>query len=78
MSAHLTQYLCDIHILELCVKDTFNNTPGMKTILKKTKKLAKFTHKSTVAAKELKERRKNRIFPSEKLPTPQTLDGAAD
>ena len=54
LSAHLTQHLCDIHTLELVVKDAFNNTPGMKTLLKKTKKLAKYTHKSTVAARELK------------------------
>ena len=54
LSAHLTQHLCDIHTLELVVKDAFNNTPGMKALLKKTKKLAKYTHKSTVAARELK------------------------
>ena len=36
------------------MKDAFNNTPGMKTLLKKTKKLAKYTHKSAIAARELK------------------------
>ena len=70
MSAHLTQYLCDIHTLELCVKDTFNNTLGMKTILKKTKKLAKFTHKSTVAAKELKREAEKQNIPFRKIANP--------
>ena len=70
MSAHLTQYLCDIHTIELCVKDTFNNTPGMKTILKKTKKLAKFTHKSTVAAKELKREAEKQNIPFRKIANP--------
>lgn len=70
MSAHLTQYLCDIHTLELCVKDTFDNTPGMKMILKKTKKLAKFTHKSTVAARELKREAKKQDIPFRKIANP--------
>ena len=35
MSSHLLQHLCDIYTLELCVKDTFENTLGMKTVLKK-------------------------------------------
>ena len=70
MSDHLSQHLCDIHTLELCVKDSFNNTPGMKTILKKTKKLAKFVHKSTVAARELKREAKKQNIPYRKIANP--------
>ena len=70
MSGHLSQHLCDIHTLELCVKDTFENTPGMKTILKKTKKLAKFVHKSTVAARELKREAKKQNIPYRKIANP--------
>ena len=34
-SNYLTQYLCDIHTLELVIKDAIKNTPGMADILKK-------------------------------------------
>ena len=54
LSGYLNQYLCVIHTLELATKDTSKNTPGMKELSKKTKKLGRFTHKSTVATKELK------------------------
>ena len=54
LSGHLKQYLCAIHTLELATKDTSKNTPGMKDLSKKTKKLGRITHKSTVATKELK------------------------
>ena len=70
MSGHLPQHLCDIHTLELCVKDTFENTQGMKTILRKTKKLAKFVHKSTVAARELKREAKKQHIPYRKIANP--------
>ena len=53
LSRHLKQYLCDIHTLELGVKDTFKKVSGMKALLKKTKALAKFIHKITVAASQL-------------------------
>ena len=52
LSGYLNQYLCVIHTLELATKDTSKNTPGMKELSKKTKKLGRFTHKSTVATKE--------------------------
>ena len=45
-SNYLTQYLCDIHTLELVIKDAIKNTPGMADILKKTKSIAKFVTKS--------------------------------
>ena len=53
LSRHLKQYLCDIHTLELAVKDTFKNVPGMKSVTKKCKAIGKFTHKSTEANKAL-------------------------
>jgi hypothetical protein len=53
LSLYLKQYLCDIHTLELAVKDTFKNTLGMNGVLIKTKALGKFTHKSTVATNML-------------------------
>ena len=52
------------------MKDTFNNTPGMKAILQKTKKIAKFTHKSTVAAKELKREAQKQDIPFRKIANP--------
>ena len=52
LSKHLEQYLCDIHTLELGVKDTFKNVLGMKSLMKKTRAIAKYTHKSTVASIE--------------------------
>ena len=55
LSMHLNQYLCNIHTIELAVKNTFNNVPGVKVLLKKTRALAKFVKKSpTAAEKELK------------------------
>ena len=32
LSRHLKQYLCDIHTLELSVKDTFKSVPGIKSV----------------------------------------------
>ena len=54
LSGYLNQYLCVIHTRELATKDTSKNTPGMKDLSKKTKKLGRFAHKSTLATKELK------------------------
>ena len=39
LSLHLNQYLCDIHTIELAVKDTFKNVPGVKILLKKNKSI---------------------------------------
>ena len=54
MSMYLKQYLCDIHTLELSVKDTFKNTVGMDNVVKRCKAIGKFTHKGTVANGMLK------------------------
>ena len=54
LSSYLEQYFCSIHTLELGVKDTFKNVPGMQAVVIKTKALGKFTHKSTVANEALK------------------------
>ena len=54
LSRHLKQYLCSIHTLELGVKGTFKNVPGMKSVLKKSKAIGTFTHTSTVATTDLK------------------------
>jgi hypothetical protein len=64
LSQYLHQYLCDIHTLELAVKDCFKNTPGMSKVVKKCKAIGKFTHQSTVAAGMLKKEaiRENIIF----------------
>ena len=37
LSMYLKQYLCDIHTLELAVKDAFKNVPGMDSVTKKCK-----------------------------------------
>ena len=52
LSQYLTEYNCDIHTLELCIKYSFRDTPGM---LKATKALAKFVNKSSKALKQLKD-----------------------
>ena len=71
LSRHLNQYLCDIHTLELAVKDTFKNTLGVKVLLKKTRALAKFTKKSpTVAERELKREAEKENVPFRKLANP--------
>ena len=54
LSQFLSQYLCDIHTLELAVKDCFKNTPGMSSVVKKCKGIGKFTHQSTEATKMLR------------------------
>ena len=39
LSKYLKEYNCDIHTLELCVKDSFENTQGMNRTLKSAKLL---------------------------------------
>ena len=56
LSKHLKPYYCDLHTVQLSVRDTFKDVPGVRTILKKTKKIAKKTHKSTKAMDELKKK----------------------
>ena len=43
-SEYLTEYNCTIHTIQLAIHDTFKDVPGMKTVLKKSKKLAKHAH----------------------------------
>ena len=50
MYRYLTQYLCDIHTLQLSIEDTFAEVEGMAEVLKKCKALAKLTHTSTTLA----------------------------
>jgi hypothetical protein len=52
-SQYLIQYFCDIHTLQLGINDTFKNVPGMKTVLSRSKEIAKYTHQSPVAMNEL-------------------------
>ena len=56
LSEHLKPYYCDLHTVQLSVRDTFKDVPGVRTLLKKTKKIAKKTHKSTKAMDELKKK----------------------
>ena len=71
LSMHLNQYLCNIHTIELAVKDTFNTVPGVKVLLKKTRALAKFVKKSpTAAEKELKKESEKEQVPYRKLANP--------
>ena len=71
LSLHLNQYLCDIHTIELCVKDTFKNVPGVKILLKKTRALAKFVKKSpTLAEKELRKESEKEQVAYRKLANP--------
>ena len=71
LSLHLNQYLCDIHTIELAVKDTFKNVPGVKALLKKTRALAKFVKKSpTAAEKELRKESEKEKVAYRKLANP--------
>merc|ERR1712208_254404 len=40
MSSYLTEYNCDIHTLELVLKDGIQASPAVEAVLKKTKKIA--------------------------------------
>jgi hypothetical protein len=58
LSEHLTQYLCDNHTLSLGVGDTFKATVAgakMLELLEKSKSLAKLTHQSGPALRQLRE-----------------------
>ena len=55
LSEHLIEYTCDIHKLELVIKDALKKTEGMVRIITNTKKLAQFVNKSPVALQELKD-----------------------
>ena len=70
LSMYLKQYLCDIHTLELAVKDTFKNVPGMKRVTKKCKAIGKFTHQSTVANSVLKKEAKKEKIKFKKVVNP--------
>ena len=54
LSQFLSQYLFDIHRLELLVKDCFKKTPGMSKVVTKCKIIGKFAHQSTEATKALR------------------------
>ena len=70
LSTYLKQYFCSIHTLELGVKDTFKNVPGMQSVVKKTKAMAKFVHKSTVANEALKNEAKRENVKFKQLVNP--------
>ena len=70
LSLHLKQYLCDIHTLELAVKDTFKNVSGMDSVMKKCKAIGKFTHQSTVANEALKKEAKKENIKFKKVINP--------
>ena len=54
-SQYLTEYNCDIHTLELCIKYSFRDTPGMLDVLRASKQVAKFVNKSSKAQTQLKD-----------------------
>ena len=61
------------------VSKTLSTTPlEWKRFWRKPKNWQSSHTKAQLLPRSWKERQKNRTFPSEKLPTPQTLDGAAD
>ena len=51
-SRYLERYPCDIHTLNLCVDNTFEQVEGMNNVNKKCKALSKLTHQSTSVANE--------------------------
>ena len=54
LSEHLIETNCSIHTLELVVKDGVKNTQSVINVLKKSKGIAKYVNKSTVATTDLK------------------------
>ena len=70
LSDGLTEYTCDLHTLQLGILDTFKSVPGMKSVLSKSKEIAKFTHKSPDALKELKAESKRQNINFLKLANP--------
>ena len=70
LSTYLKEYFCSIHTLELAVKDTFSNVPGMSAVVKKTKALAKYVHKSTPAKEALKNEAKKESLKFRQLVNP--------
>ena len=53
LSKRLDQYLCNNHILQCAVRDSFGMTAGMDDAFQTCKDLASLTHQSTVAAELL-------------------------
>ena len=51
---YLEVYFCDLHTMQLAIRDSFKDVPGISKLLKKTKKIGKFSHRSTKAMDELK------------------------
>ena len=70
LTAGLLQYLCDNHTMELAVKDTFTNVPGMSNVLRKSKGVSKFTHDSCPALEQLKSEARKEKIPFRKLKNP--------
>ena len=53
-SKYLVEYNCDIHTVQLGINDTFKQVEGMKSVLDKSKAIAKYTNQSPLANNELK------------------------
>lgn len=69
-SEYLTEYNCTIHTIQLAVNDTFNNVTGMKTVLDKSKAIAKYCHQSTPAMDQLRAKVKDAKLPWRKPKNP--------
>ena len=54
LSGYLSEYYCDIHTIELGLKDAIKKSPAVLKILEKTKKIAKKVNKSSPALSDLK------------------------
>jgi adenylate kinase len=70
LSKYLEVYYCDLHTMQLAIRDSFKDVPGINNLLKKTKKMAKFTTKSSKAMDKLKAKSKtlNKKFRKPKNP----------
>ena len=77
LSKYLTEYNCDIHTLELAIKDSFEGTPGIKNTLKRAQDLARYVTKSPNAQKDIKDECSKEKFITKKLSTPLSQDGVA-
>ena len=71
LSKYLEVYFCDLHTLQLAIRDAFKDVLGMKLLLKRCKKLAKFSHKSTVAMMAIKNKCKEKGIKFKKPKNPQ-------
>ena len=70
LGGYLSEYYCDIHTIELGLKDAIKKSPAVLKILEKTKKIAKKVNKSSPALSDLKNACESENIPFKKPVNP--------